>query len=162
MCDSKQEWHFSDNTQNVHTHTPALSLTHTLSLSPVLYSSQTCQQLDPLHKKNQTMYGINSNKHSRGHYRYDGSDRRKLDMLHLLLTRLWPVMLSTTHVTQFVDKPVDKPSIRLCARVFLHCGRHLRTSFLYDLAFPRLMNLLWVWRCGFLCRRLEYKYGCYA
>lgn len=37
--------------------------------------------------------------------------------------------------------------------------QYLPTSFLYDLAFPSSMNLLWAWQCGFLWRRLEYKYG---
>lgn len=109
-------------TPRTYTHTH----THTLSLSPVLYSSQTCQWLDPLHTKNQTMYGIDFNKHGRGHYRYDGSDRGKLDMLDLLLTRLWPVMLSTTHVAQFAttSRQIWYTLVkgRVCVRfVFLFC-----------------------------------------
>lgn len=48
------------------------------------------------------------------------------------------------------------PFLSICCII---AWQYLPNSFLYDLAFPSSMNLLWAWQCGFLCRRLEYKYG---
>lgn len=81
-----------------------------------------------------------------------------------------PIRVQTCSITSLVLPPVIQNNhINLVGATvaFTHflsscwfiAWQYLPTSFLYDLAFPSSMNLLWAWQCGFLWRRLEYKYG---
>lgn len=77
-----------------------------------------------------------------------------------------PIRVQTCSITRSVLPPVIQNNysdihtlvlfLSICCFI---AWQYLPTSFLYDLAFPSSMNLLWAWQCGFLCRRLEYKYG---
>lgn len=180
VCDSKQEWHFSDNTQNRHTHARAHAVypfTHTLSLSSCL--SPICSLVhkhvsNGIHNKRRAEQYINSIPTNMAEavkpvIDYSTSDRRQLEHKHARSCRpcwthwLSPVIRVTTRYPSNCHHG-SQPMIIFFASIcsFLHCNRHLLTSFLYDLALPCSMNLLWAWQCGFLCRRLEYKYGCCA
>lgn len=45
------------------------------------------------------------------------------------------------------------------AHLLFYCVAVPSDQFSVRPCFPSSMNLLWDWQCGFLCRRLEYKYG---
>lgn len=90
VCDSKQEWHFSDNTQNRHTRarTHSFSFTHTFSLS--LFLSPLCSLVHK-HVSNgiykwqrakQRMESIPTNMAAKAVVEYSMSDRCQLEQRH--------------------------------------------------------------------------------
>lgn len=183
VCDSKQEWHFSDNTQNRHTHarphTILLCVTdaHTLSffLLPPLPFALQFANMSAVGSTADKDPSIACNRFLQAMPRllkilcfYGGSDRHQLQHRHgRLFDHRWVNCCQLIRGQQSLLLQLEQwiafgVFLRTSISSLLQCNRHLLTNFQYDLPFPDSMNLLWAWQCGFLSCRLEYKYGCYA
>lgn len=116
--------------------------------SLLLCSSQTCRQWHPDPNNALNQY-------------------QQRWLRHLSLCRVTVGMTDANNSTDMFDHQVSATAGDTEQSQHPHEGHvassavlwYLLTSFLYDLAFPSSMNLLWAWQCGFLRRRLEYKYG---
>lgn len=179
VCDCKQQWHFSDNTKNRPRHARAHALclprTHPLCLPfslPCALSPATMSAMGSKIeiKKNGAKRRIESMPTNTAEalkpvVGYSGE--RQMPNRAPTCLIIWS-MLVTLPPGDIARYPPnchrgDPHNGFFCqsAGSFLQYSRHPLTNFLYDLDFPS-MNLLWAWQCAFVCRRLEYKYGCCA